>query len=176
MNRPLVAALSSAPQILRGRAISFLKSEALALTVALALVFLVYVPTLNDYFHGDDFLAFVDLTTLKPWQQVSNVFTFNDSNVYWRPLGHLFYLGIYQAAGLDPYYFHLAAVGVFLATLGHAVSVLRRARPRPKVALALSRSADCCQTMSCLSLGHERAAAARRIVRAAEPRHGPAVA
>ena len=94
-----------------------MRSEALALTAVLTLVFLVYVPTLNDYFHGDDFLAFVDLTTLKPWQQISDVFTFNDSNVYWRPLGHLFYLGIYQAAGLDPYYFHLAAMGIFLATL-----------------------------------------------------------
>ena len=96
----------------------------------MALVFLVYVRTLNDYFHGDDFLAFVDLTTLKPWQQISDVFTFNDSNVYWRPLGHLFYLGI-SRAGLDPYYFHLAAIGIFLATLAMLVPVLYRIRSRP---------------------------------------------
>ena len=89
----------------------------MALTAVLALVVAVYVPTLDDYFHGDDYLAFIDLTTLKPWQQISDVFTFRDSNIYWRPLGHLYYLGIYQAAGLDPYYFHLASLGVFIATL-----------------------------------------------------------
>ena len=89
----------------------------MALVGVLALVFAVYLPTLNDYFHGDDYLAFIDLTTLKPWQQVSDVFTFQDSNIYWRPLGHLYYLGIYEAAGLDPYYFHLAGLGVFLGTL-----------------------------------------------------------
>jgi hypothetical protein len=120
LNRTLVTSLSSAPSILRdgrGRVVSFLRSETAALTATLAIVFLVYVPTLNDYFHGDDFLAFIDLTTLKPWQQIGDVFTFNDSNVYWRPLGHLFYLGLYEAVGLDPFYFHLAALAVFIATL-----------------------------------------------------------
>ena len=83
----------------------------------MALVFAVYVPTLNDYFHGDDYLAFIDLTTKEPWPQIRDVFAFADSNVYWRPLGHVYYFAIYSLAGLDAYYFHLASVGLLMLTL-----------------------------------------------------------
>ena len=95
-----------------------------------------------------------------------DVFSFNDSNVYWRPLGHLFYLGIDQAAGLDPYYFHLAAVGVFLATLAMLYRFcaglgLDQVLPLRAVAVCglLPNHVDVCR------LCHERASAASRIVR-----------
>ena len=94
-----------------------LRSEATALAAVMALIFAVYVPTLNDYFHGDDYLAFIDLTTKQPWAQVRDVFSFADSNVYWRPLGHLYYFAIYSLAGLDAYYFHLASIGLLMLTL-----------------------------------------------------------
>ena len=93
------------------------QTEALPLVALLALVFAVYVPTLNDYFHGDDFLAFIDLTTRPPLRHIVDTFLFQDTNVYWRPLGQVYYLAIYQVFGLDPFFFHLAGVGVFLATL-----------------------------------------------------------
>ncbi len=92
-------------------------SDASALAGLLLLVGAVYLPTLNDYFHGDDFLAFIDLTTKAPVHYLRDVITYNDSNVYWRPLGSVYFLLLYLAAGLDPFYFHLANLLLFLVTL-----------------------------------------------------------
>ena len=85
--------------------------------VALALVSLLYAQTLNDPFHGDDFVAFRDFGAKSGWDYLSDVFFFKDSNFYWRPLGCAFHFGLYEAAGLDPFVFRLAGLIVFLLTL-----------------------------------------------------------
>jgi hypothetical protein len=120
LNRAQITQIVSAPSLVRGargRVLSIARAEAFPLAVLLFAVFAVYLPTLDDYFHGDDFLAFIDLTTAPPLQQIGDVFTFNDTNVYWRPLGHLYFLAIYETAGLDPFAFHLGSMVLFLLTL-----------------------------------------------------------
>jgi hypothetical protein len=92
-------------------------SAALPLTGVLAVAFAVNWPTLHDYFHGDDYLAFVDMVSKPPLRHMWEVLTFKDSDVYWRPLGELYYLLIWKVFGLNEVAFHLANVSVFLVTL-----------------------------------------------------------
>jgi hypothetical protein len=87
------------------------------LLALMGVVVLIYLPTFDDYFHGDDFLAFIDLTTKPALPYLWDVITYNDVNVYWRPFGQAYFLAIYAVFGLDPLYFHLANLIVFLATL-----------------------------------------------------------
>ncbi len=88
-----------------------------ALLAILVAVVATYAPSLNDYFHGDDFIAFQDLTTKPFFKHMGEVFTFQDSNIYWRPLAQLYHRIVYGFAGLDPFAFHLANLIVFLITL-----------------------------------------------------------
>jgi hypothetical protein len=74
-------------------------------------------PALDDYFHGDDYLAFIDLTTKPTWKHLEEVITFKDANVYWRPLGEVYYLVIWGVFGLNEVAFHAANLALFLATL-----------------------------------------------------------
>jgi hypothetical protein len=106
-----------APQLLRGRFLSAVSTAHLPLFAALAVVAGIYVPSFNDYLHGDDFLAFVDVSTMAPLPHLWDVFTFNDTNVYWRPLGHVYYLLVYHAFGLNAVAFHVTGLAIFLATL-----------------------------------------------------------
>jgi hypothetical protein len=87
------------------------------LVAVLALVTAVYLPTLDHYFHGDDFLALIDLATKQPWPFFRDVLTFQDSNFFWRPLGELYNLALYSIFGLDHVAFHVGSIVVFLATL-----------------------------------------------------------
>lgn len=88
-----------------------------ALAIVLAVVAFVYLPTLDDYFHGDDFIAFVDLASKPPLPYMRDVLTFQDSNIYWRPLGEVYHLAVYHAFGLNPAAFHAGSVFFFLVTL-----------------------------------------------------------
>jgi hypothetical protein len=83
------------------------------LLIALALNW----PTLHDYVHGDDFVAFTELGTKKPLDYLYDAFFFKDVNFYWRPLGQASYLGLYQLFGLDPVAFHALSILMFLATI-----------------------------------------------------------
>ncbi len=89
----------------------------LPLLGAFVLAILVNLPTLHDYFHGDDYLAFVDMVSKPLGKHLWEVITFNDSDVYWRPLGEVYYLAIWDVFGLNEVAFHLANLGVFLITL-----------------------------------------------------------
>lgn len=89
----------------------------LGLAGILALVIALYLPTLNDPFHGDDFVAFKDFGTRPGLQYISDVFLFRDSNFYWRPLGCAFHFLLYELGGLNPMLFRAAGLGVFLLTL-----------------------------------------------------------
>jgi hypothetical protein len=73
--------------------------------------------TLNDYFHGDDFVAFTELGAKGPWRYLVDTFTFGDVNFYWRPLGQASYLALYHAFGLDPVAFHATSIAMFLVTI-----------------------------------------------------------
>jgi hypothetical protein len=74
-------------------------------------------PTVHDYFHGDDYLAFIDMVNRPTLAHIWESLTFRDANVYWRPLGDVYYLVIWRAFGLNEVAYHLANIGVFLATL-----------------------------------------------------------
>ena len=92
-------------------------SGMLPLAAILGVAMAVNWPTLNDYFHGDDYLAFIDLATRPTWAHLGEVITFADSNIYWRPLGEVYYLIMWSAFGLNEVAYHLASIGFFLATL-----------------------------------------------------------
>jgi hypothetical protein len=89
----------------------------LPLLAVCAVAVAVNYPTFDDYFHGDDYLAFIDLATRPTWQHIEEVLTFKDTNVYWRPLGELYYLIMWETFGLNEVAYHVASVGFFVATL-----------------------------------------------------------
>jgi hypothetical protein len=87
------------------------------LPIVLAAVVAVYASSLNAYFHADDFVAFVDITTKSTYEHLGDVFTFQDTNFYWRPLGQVYYRAIYEVFGLDAWVFRACNLVVFLVTL-----------------------------------------------------------
>lgn len=91
--------------------------RALPIVAVLIAGLLLNLPTLGDYFHGDDFVAFTELGSKKPLDYVYDTFFFKDVNFYWRPLGQMSYLGLYHAFGLDPVAFHGLSIAMFLATV-----------------------------------------------------------
>lgn len=91
--------------------------RAMPILAVLLAALAVNLPTIHDYFHGDDFVAFTELGSKKPLQYLSDTFTFKDVNFYWRPLGQASYLALYQAFGLDPVAFHGLSIAMFLATV-----------------------------------------------------------
>ena len=102
---------------LRGLGSNVGKTGAFELTLALVAVALAYVSSLDGYFHGDDFVAFVDMATKPIDKHLYDVLTFNDNNYYWRPLGQTYYRVIYETAGLQAWAFRVCNLVVFLVTL-----------------------------------------------------------
>jgi hypothetical protein len=87
------------------------------LVLILAAVAAVHVPSIDAYFHGDDFVAMTDLVSKPPLTHLANVYTFADSNFYWRPLGQTYDVVIYQLFGLSPLAFHVGSLVFFEGTL-----------------------------------------------------------
>jgi hypothetical protein len=87
------------------------------LPIVLAAVVTVYASSLDAYFHGDDFVALVDIATKSTYEHLSDVVTFQDTNFYWRPLGQVYYRAIYEAVGLDAWVFRACNLVIFLITL-----------------------------------------------------------
>jgi hypothetical protein len=114
--RPAFTNLKSTPRVARGRLVSVSRSH-WALLAILAGTLAVDLPSFGDYFHGDDFLAFVDLVSKPPLRFLGEVLAFEDSNFYWRPLGQVYYLLIYNAFGLDALAFSIANLLVFAVTI-----------------------------------------------------------
>jgi hypothetical protein len=85
--------------------------------VALALAVAINLPTVHDYFHGDDYLAFIDMVSKPFLKHMTEVVWFQDADVYWRPLGELYYYVIWSVFGLNEVAFHAANITVFLMTL-----------------------------------------------------------
>lgn len=88
-----------------------------ALAAVLGLVTVLYFPTLNDPFHGDDFVAFTEFKTNGFFEYSRDVFLFKDTNFYWRPLGCILHYSLFAIFGLNPFVFRLAALLIFLATI-----------------------------------------------------------
>ena len=110
-------------------------SEHAALYAVLGLVALLYVPTLNDPFHGDDFVAFKDFGTRSGFEYIRDAFLFKDSNFYWRPLGCAFHFLLFDLWGFDAFAFRLAGLIVFLLTLVALYVFCVRERLGPLVSL-----------------------------------------
>ncbi|HLF78006.1 MAG TPA: hypothetical protein VJB57_11020 [Dehalococcoidia bacterium] len=87
------------------------------LILAMALVALVHMPSADAYFHGDDFVAMTDLVSKPPLEHLWSVYTFTDSNFYWRPLGQTYDVIVYQLFGLSPVAFHIGSIIFFEGTL-----------------------------------------------------------
>jgi hypothetical protein len=77
----------------------------------------IHLPALGSYFHGDDFVAWTDMVTKPPLRHLWDVYTFSDSNFYWRPLGQTYDQLVYQPFGLNPVAFHAGSLLIFEATL-----------------------------------------------------------
>lgn len=92
-------------------------SPTAGLILVLGFVFAVYWPTLSYSLHGDDYVALLDMLTKSTSRHIWDAFTFQDSDFYWRPFGHVYYNVTYLIAGFDSRALHLANVLVFLATL-----------------------------------------------------------
>ena len=90
---------------------------AVQLTIVVGFVAAVYERTLNYALHGDDYVALVDLVTKSTGRHLWDAFTFQDTDFYWRPLGHVYYNITYLLTGLDSRAFHFANVLIFLVTL-----------------------------------------------------------
>ena len=117
-----------------GRAAT-LRSVALLLGV-LALVTLVYAPTLNDWFGGDDFLVIGPVKAMGPWEGVWRAFLMRDNIVYWRPLvSPLYALDVY-GFGLQPLGYHLVVLALHLTNVTLLALVARALTGRWGVALA----------------------------------------
>jgi len=101
----------------------------------MAITLVVYLPTLRIYFHGDDFVAFVDLVSRQPVDHLWRVLTFSDYNFYWRPLAQAYYLLLHQLFGLDPVAFHAANLAIYLLTVWCVYLFCLRARLTRPVAL-----------------------------------------
>src|SRR5688572_11731111 len=87
------------------------------LSIALLAVVLAYWSSLDGYFHGDDFVAFVDMATKPLGDHLYDAAIFQDNNYYWRPLGQLYYRVIYETAGLQAWVFRVSNLAVFLISL-----------------------------------------------------------
>ena len=96
-----------------------------------------YWPTLNDPFHGDDYVAFSEFRMESFGEYARDVFLFEDSNFYWRPLGKIFHRGLYDAFGFEPGVFRVAGLAVYLATLAAVYAFCLR----EKLGIALATGA-----------------------------------
>ena len=96
--------------------VSYVKTL-LPAAVLVALMLVLYWPTLDDPFHGDDYVAFSEFKTKSFIEYTEDVFLFRDSNFYWRPLGKVLHRGLYEAFGLDPTAFRAAGLAFFTGTL-----------------------------------------------------------
>lgn len=101
----------------------------------LAFIAAIRLRTLEDPFHGDDFVAFTEFKTTSFFGYVERVFLFQDANFYWRPLGKLAHRVLFEAAGFDPEIFRLFGLIVFLLTLVALYAFVRGERLQPLTAL-----------------------------------------
>ena len=86
----------------------------LSLAAVLAMVALVYAPTVDDYFGGDDFLVLGPVRAVAPWDLVWRSVLAQDGIPYWRPLVAPLYALEVRRFGLTPWPYHLIVIALHL--------------------------------------------------------------
>ena len=108
----------------------------LGLLAVLLVVGLVYAPTINDYFGGDDFLVIGPVRAVGAWELIWKSVVLRDNIPYWRPLVSPLYALEVHGFGLRPWAWHLVAVGLHLVNVALLAAVARALTGRSGVALA----------------------------------------
>jgi hypothetical protein len=101
----------------------------------LALVALVYAPTLNDPFAGDDYLVLGPVRALGSWELIWKSFVMQDNIPYWRPLVSPLYAFEIHGIGLRPTVFHVIALGLHLLNALVLMLIAQRLTARHGVAV-----------------------------------------
>lgn len=83
--------------------------------LAVLLVAVVYAPTLNDYFHGDDFPDFADVAHKGAGKYLWDILSFHSPSLYWRFFTRVIFLGEYQLWGLNSTPYHVVNLALHLA-------------------------------------------------------------
>lgn len=102
----------------------------------LALVAAVYLPVINDYFGGDDFLVIGPVSEMGAWELIWRSFLFRDNIVYWRPLVSPIYALYVHGFGLTPWAYHLVVTALHLINVTLLVVTAATLTGRRGVALA----------------------------------------
>ncbi len=95
----------------------------LGLALVLAAVAVVYAPTLNDYFGGDDFLVIGPVSRFGAWELVWRSFLMRDDIPYWRPLVSPLYALVVHGFWLRPEPYHLVVLGLHLLNVSLLVAL-----------------------------------------------------
>src|SRR3990172_7766726 len=85
--------------------------------VALVVTALVYAPTLDNYFFGDDFPDLADVATKGTAQYLRDAFVVRSSSFYWRLLTRVLYLVEYRLFGLNPVPYHAVNLALHLGVV-----------------------------------------------------------
>ena len=91
---------------------------AIGLAAALAAVFFVHLPVLDNYFYNDDVVPLGDIASRDASGYIKDLFLLRDLTPNWRFLTGLVYLAEYRAFGLDAFRYMLVNVLVHTATVG----------------------------------------------------------
>ena len=105
------------------------------LITILAFVSVVYAPTLNDFFIGDDFLDLADMAHKSTGQFLKDAFTLQGDIPFWRFLTRVVTLAEYRLFGLNAIPYHFLNLGMHLAIVLLAFGLGRALTKRNDVAL-----------------------------------------
>ena len=92
-----------------------LKSKFFLVTILLVLGIIFFVPTLNNYFIGDDF-TWLRWAADGKIEEIPNYFV-SSSGFFYRPLAKIYFLLIYPIFGLKPQGYHLVDIGLHLLSM-----------------------------------------------------------
>lgn len=98
----------------------------LALTAALAIIFLVHAPVLGHYLFGDDFVPLAEVASQSTWEYVKNLLLLEDVNTNWRFLPGLYYMVVFEAFGTNAVPYLVGSVLVHVATAALIFWLVRR--------------------------------------------------
>ncbi len=103
------------------------------LLAALAITAIVYLPTLQYYFGGDDFVVLGDIQYRGNASFVIDTLRMRDVVPNWRPLTGIVYLAEWRAFGLHPMAWRLVNLSVHLSSLVVLYTLVVRLTRRPAV-------------------------------------------
>ncbi len=103
------------------------------LLAALAITFIVHVPTLRYYFDGDDFVVVGSIRYSGTGGYLLDTLRMHDIVPSWRPLTALIYAGEWQLFGLNAAGWRAVNLAVHLSSLVMIYALLARVTKRPAV-------------------------------------------